>query len=51
MAYDRRIKDMFEDFDKDKDGMLTFMDFWNYCLKDLSGFSFRYYQKQFLTGL
>ena len=51
MAYDRRIREMFEDFDKDKDGVLTFNDFFNYSIKDLSGVGSSYYKKQFLAGL
>jgi len=51
MAYDRRIRDMFEDFDNDKDGVLTFADFVNYNIRDLKGMVSSYYKKQFLTGL
>jgi hypothetical protein len=51
MGYDRRIKEMFEDFDKDKDGILTYEDFLNYNIKSMNGMYENYYRKQFVTGL
>ena len=51
MSYDRRVRDMFQDFDKDKDGILHFEDFLNYNLKDITGSFSNYYRKQFISGL
>ena len=51
MSYDRRVKDMFLDFDKDKDGILHFEDFLSYNLRDITGSFNTYYCKQFITGL
>ena len=42
---------MFQDFDKDKDGILHFEDFLNYNLKDITGSFSNYYRKQFISGL
>ena len=51
MGYDRRIKEMFEDFDKDKDGILTYDDFQKYHIKNMTGMYENYYRKQFITNL
>ena len=51
MGYDRRIKEMFEDFDKDKDGILSFQDFYRYNISSIMGAHSYYYKKKFIEGL
>lgn len=53
MGYDRRVREMFEDYDKDKDGILNYEDFLKYNLKNVShsGYSIKYYTENFLKGL
>ena len=48
MVYDRRIKEMFEDYDKDKDGILNFHDFLMYNIKSMTGMYENYYRKKFI---
>jgi Ca2+-binding EF-hand superfamily protein len=45
MSYDRRIREMFEDFDKDNDGILTVVDFLNYNLKSITTYTYEKYYK------
>lgn len=53
MSYDRRVREMFEDFDKDNDGILNLTDFLNYNLKSVTSYTFssNYYKEQFIKGL
>ena len=36
-AHDRRVKEMFREYDTDKDGILTFADFMEYNLRSTRG--------------
>ncbi len=55
MGYDRRVKQLFEDYDKDNDGILTLADFFNYNLKNLIDkqefFYKEHYKEQFISDL